>query len=69
MRFVIAETSSNRSELGDVVREPKSKPVPNKVTSIIRNKGKSKAKVVPVLNEASRYEDVLGQWRYGSTHS
>jgi hypothetical protein len=22
-----------------------------------------------VLNEASRYEDVLGQWRYGSTHS
>jgi hypothetical protein len=26
-----------------------------------------KGKVVPVLNEAPRHEDVLGEWRYSST--
>jgi hypothetical protein len=26
-------------------------------------------KVVPVLNYALRYEDVLGEWMYSSTHS
>jgi hypothetical protein len=28
-----------------------------------------KGKVVPVLNYAPRHEDVLGEWRYNSTHS
>jgi hypothetical protein len=28
-----------------------------------------KGKVVPVLNWAPRNEDVLGEWRYSSTHS
>jgi len=27
-----------------------------------------KGKIVPVLNKASRHEDVLGKWRYSSTH-
>jgi hypothetical protein len=30
---------------------------------------KGKGKVVPVLNQAPRHEDVLGEWRYSSTHS
>jgi hypothetical protein len=30
---------------------------------------KGKGKVVPVLNSAPRHEDVLGEWRYSSTHS
>jgi hypothetical protein len=30
---------------------------------------KGKGKVVPVLNQAPHNEDVLGEWRYGSTHS
>jgi hypothetical protein len=28
-----------------------------------------KCKVVPVLNYVSCHEDVLGEWRYSSTHS
>jgi hypothetical protein len=28
-----------------------------------------KGKIVPVLNKAPRHEDVLGEWRYSSTHS
>jgi len=28
-----------------------------------------KGKVGPVLNLAPRYEEVLGEWRYSSTHS
>jgi hypothetical protein len=32
-------------------------------------KGKSTGKVVPALNLAPRHEDVLGEWRYSSTHS
>jgi hypothetical protein len=31
-----------------------------------RNKGK--CKVVPVLKKTPRHEDVLGEWRYSSTH-
>jgi hypothetical protein len=34
-----------------------------------QGKGKDKGKVVPVLNYASRHEDVLGEWRYKSMHS
>jgi len=30
---------------------------------------KGKGKVVPVLNQALRHEDVLGECRYSSTHS
>jgi hypothetical protein len=30
---------------------------------------KGKGKVVPVLNEAPRHEDLLGEWRYNSKHS
>jgi hypothetical protein len=30
---------------------------------------KVKGKVVPVLNKAPRHEDVLGEWKYSSTHS
>jgi len=26
-------------------------------------------KVFPVLNQAPRHEDVLGEWRYSSMHS
>jgi len=29
----------------------------------------NKAKVVPVLNEVPRHEDVLAAWEYSSTHS
>jgi hypothetical protein len=32
-------------------------------------KGKGEGKVVPVLNQAPRHEDVVGEWRYSSTHS
>jgi len=28
-----------------------------------------KGKVVPLLNQAPPREDVLGEWRYSSTHS
>jgi hypothetical protein len=30
---------------------------------------KSKVIIVPVLNYAPRHEDILGEWRYRSTHS
>jgi len=30
---------------------------------------KGKGKVVLVLNKAPRHEDILGEWRYSSTHS
>jgi hypothetical protein len=30
---------------------------------------KGKGEVVPVLNEAPRHEDLLGEWRYRSAHS
>jgi hypothetical protein len=30
---------------------------------------KRKGKVVPLLNYAPRHENVLGEWRYSSTHS
>jgi hypothetical protein len=30
---------------------------------------KSKGKVVPVLSQAPRHEDILEKWRYSSTHS
>jgi hypothetical protein len=30
---------------------------------------KGKGKVVSVLNQVPRREDVLGEWRYNSTHS
>jgi len=33
-----------------------------------REKTKVKAKVVPVLNQAPRPEDVVGEWRYSPTH-
>jgi hypothetical protein len=32
-------------------------------------KVKGKGKVAPVLNQAPCHEDVLGEWRYSSTHS
>jgi hypothetical protein len=32
-------------------------------------KGKGKGKVFSVLNQATRHEDVLGEWWYSSTHS
>jgi hypothetical protein len=31
--------------------------------------GKGEGKFVPGLNEAPRHEDLLGEWRYSSTHS
>jgi hypothetical protein len=30
---------------------------------------KVKGTVVPVLNKATHHEDLLGEWRYSSTHS
>jgi len=30
---------------------------------------KDKGKIVPVLNQAPRREDVLREWRYSSAHS
>jgi hypothetical protein len=33
-----------------------------------KSNGKGKGKVVPVLNEAPYREDILGEWRYSSTH-
>jgi hypothetical protein len=38
-------------------------------TNLLRDLIKGKGKVVPVLNEAPRHEDVLGEWRYSSTYS
>jgi hypothetical protein len=29
---------------------------------------KGKGKVVPVLNQAPHHEDILGEWKYSSTH-
>jgi hypothetical protein len=34
-----------------------------------RVKGKEKAEVFPLLNYAPRHDDLLGEWRYNSTHS
>jgi hypothetical protein len=36
------------------------------LTSLLDDTGKGK--VVPVRNQVSRHEDVLGEWRYSSTH-
>jgi len=30
---------------------------------------KAKGKVAPMLNQAPRHKDILGEWRYSSTHS
>jgi hypothetical protein len=40
-----------------------------RLTYIRGCKVKDKGKVVPVHNKAPRQEDVLGEWRYSSTHS
>jgi hypothetical protein len=36
---------------------------------IIRKVKGKKVKVIPGLNQAPRHEDILGEWRYSSTHS
>jgi hypothetical protein len=35
----------------------------------ILQQGKGKGKVAPLLNKAPRHEDILGEWKYSSTHS
>jgi hypothetical protein len=52
--------SNHHSGTGFIVRKT--------ITSVVKGV-KGKGKVVPVLNEAPRHEDVLREWRYSSTHS
>jgi hypothetical protein len=39
------------------------------LSSFVIFKRNGKGKVVPLLKQALRREDVLGEWRYSSTHS